>query len=217
MGVGVSGGSADASERTVAAARRRRYVRFLVRFPQIDIAHHAADRLFERSKKKYPHCRQVLSRGHERVSCASCTMPRSAATAPSVPRAEGLEDRRTAGAETDPERRLGRLAPEGGERVGVHAGAVVGGDQGTDRLPELAQARDVGVRDANGRRDQPLLEQPCPRFRRRAEPVPRRREVVVLGVHEPLERLEPSGRLGSTARLDLLADATFVTIVHGVT
>jgi hypothetical protein len=29
----------------------------------MDIAYHAADRLIERSKKKYPHCRQVLSRG----------------------------------------------------------------------------------------------------------------------------------------------------------
>jgi hypothetical protein len=60
-------------------------------------------------------------------------------------------------------------------------------------------------------------EQPGARLRRRADPVPRRREVLVVRVHEPLERLEPSGRLRPTARLDLLADATLVPIVHGVT
>ena len=128
------------------------------------------------------------------------------------PAGEGLKDRRTAGAETDPERRLGRLEPEGGERVGVHAGAVVSGDQGADRLPKLAQARDVGVRDANGRRDQPLLEQPCPRLRRRADPVPSRGEVVVPGIHEPLQQLEPSRCLRPAAGLDLLAGV--VTVVY---
>jgi len=29
--------------------------------PQIDIAHHAAERFFERSKNAYPHRRQALS------------------------------------------------------------------------------------------------------------------------------------------------------------
>jgi hypothetical protein len=32
------------------SARRRRYARFFVRLPQIDIAHQAAERFFERSK-----------------------------------------------------------------------------------------------------------------------------------------------------------------------
>jgi hypothetical protein len=39
--------------------------------PQIDIAHHAAERFFERSKKAYPHWRQALSLGHTPVICAS--------------------------------------------------------------------------------------------------------------------------------------------------
>jgi hypothetical protein len=91
---------------------------------------------------------------------------------------------------------------------------VVRGDERTERLAEFAQPGDVAVRDPHRRRDEPLSEQPRLRLRRRTEPVPCRREVLVVRVDEPLERLEPSGCLGSTARLDLLADATLVTIVH---
>jgi hypothetical protein len=46
----------------------RRYVRFFVRLPQIDIAHHAAERFFERSKKAYPQCRHALSLGQTPVT-----------------------------------------------------------------------------------------------------------------------------------------------------
>lgn len=48
----------------VAEERRRLYARFFVRLPQIDIAHHAAERFLERSKNAYPHCRHPFKRGH---------------------------------------------------------------------------------------------------------------------------------------------------------
>ena len=41
-------------------------------------------------------------------------------------------------------------------------------------------------------------------------------EIVVPGIHEPLQQLEPSRCLRPAAGLDLLADATFVTFVHGL-
>jgi hypothetical protein len=48
----------------VEARRRRWYARFLIRLPQIDMLHHAADRFFERSKNTYPHWRQPFMRDH---------------------------------------------------------------------------------------------------------------------------------------------------------
>ena len=51
---------------------------------------------------------------------------------------------------------------------------------------------------------------------RSADAVPVGRQVVVVGVDEALQDLEPPGRLGSPSRLDLLAHPSLVVLVHGL-
>src|SRR5918992_1170781 len=115
------------------------------------MAHHAADRFFERSKNAYPHWRQPF---------------------------------------------------------------VVRDRERSDRFSKLAQASRVGLRDPVAWRHEALLSQPRLRSCRGSDAIPLAREVVVVGVDEALKQLEPPRRLGSPARLDLLADASLIVLVH---
>jgi hypothetical protein len=74
------------------------------------------------------------------------------------------------------------------------------------RLPQIAKAYNIGLRDLLGSFNQALRAQPLLGLLRRPEAIPIRREVVVVGVDEALQQLEPAGRLGPASRLDLLAN-----------
>ena len=96
----------------------------------------------------------------------------------------------------------------------VRSPPPVGDHERPDRLAELAQSGRVGVGDPVARRHEPLLPQPRPCLLRGPDPIPVGREVVVVGVDEALQQLEPPGRLGPPSGLDLLADPSLVVLVH---
>jgi hypothetical protein len=82
------------------------------------------------------------------------------------------------------------------------------------RLAELAQTLRVGRRDPVPGRHEALLPQPGRGLLRGPDAVPVVREVVVVGVDEALQQLEPPGRLRPVARLEVLADPALVPLVH---
>jgi hypothetical protein len=115
--------------------------------------------------------------------------------------------------ERDREQRLAPRRPDRLERRGFGLVAVVGQCQPADRLAQLAQAGGVRIRDAICRTDQLLRPQPLLSLLRGAESIPVVREVVVVGVEEALEQLEPAGGLGPPSGFELLADQSPVSIL----
>src|SRR3954471_7802923 len=141
-------------------------------------------------------------------------MPRRLATAPSTPATAGSRAVRPAAA-TPPRPAAARAArPTHARAARARRPAVVRERERAERLAQVAEARGVGVRDPRPRRQKRLAPQPFRRLRARADPVPVGRQVVVVGVDEALEQLEPPGRLGSSAGLDGLSDPPLVSLVH---
>jgi hypothetical protein len=99
-------------------------------------------------------------------------------------------------------------------RRGCRPVSVVRQRELSHRFAELAQPGRVGLRDPVARCYEPLLSQPRPGPLGGPDAIPLAREVVVVGVDEALEQLEPTRRLGPPTGLDLLADPSLVVVVH---
>jgi hypothetical protein len=81
------------------------------------------------------------------------------------------------------------------------------------RLPQLAKAYDIGLRDLVAPFNQAVRAQPLLGPLRRPDAIPIGREVVIVGVDEALQQLEPAGRLGPASRLDLLANEPLLPLL----
>ena len=149
-------------------------------------------------------------------SCASWRMPSRVATAPSTPATAGSRAVRPASSIATLSRARVRGAADDVDRAGCRSPSLVGDHERPDRFPELAQAGHVGVRDPVARRHEPLLPEPRLGLLRGSDAIPLGREVVVVGVDEALEQLEPPGRLRPPSGLDLLADPSLVALLHGL-
>jgi hypothetical protein len=83
-----------------------------------------------------------------------------------------------------------------------------------DRLSELAESGGVRGRNRDVWFHESLLAEPRLSLLLGSEPVPFPGEVVVVGVDEPLEQLEPSRSLGPPTGLDLFADPSLLALIH---
>jgi len=117
--------------------------------------------------------------------------------------------------ELDPEVRASRGATEGVDCLWRWGGCVVREHERSEGLPELAQTGCVASGDASACRDEALRSEPGAGLLRRAETVPITRQLMVPRIQKALKQLQATRCLRPPTGLDLLADSSLVSFVHG--